>query len=309
MSSLLEKIASFLRESPGKDFGLAEITEAILERYTDEYAHKKPTSIRGEIASHLYRAEKVGKYPQIKKIKGISPIRRYWDDGYSYPVKISADGVVEATSPPTRKPSAKQPAKRKNRQGERELYDKLRDYLEVVHGLYAVRIEEGSGKGRGSVRGANKHRFPDVVAVQGVVSSKELNPWVKQMADNFNIERARLWSFEVKEKLERGTVRASFHQTVANSVWANYAYLCANHIDDNAEEELFILTKAYGVGVIKIDKDEPLKSEIYIQAKQKEIDLLLCNSLADNNKQFEDFIRQASEIYQIGSVERYRGQR
>ncbi len=54
-----------------------------------------------------------------------------------------------------------------------------------------------------------------------------------------------------------------FFQTVSNSAWANYSYLVAADIDERALNELQILCKAYNIGVIKLNKDNPLERESY----------------------------------------------
>ena len=57
-------------------------------------------------------------------------------------------------------------------------------------------------------------------------------------------DRASLYSFEVKDGIiTAGNLREAFFQTVSNSSWANYSYLVAEKLHDNADEELQLLCK------------------------------------------------------------------
>jgi hypothetical protein len=104
----------------------------------------------------------------------------------------------------------------------------------------------------------------------------------------------KLYSFEIKKELNFGNLRASFFQTVSNSSWANEGYLVTALIDDNETflSELRRLTSSFGIGIIKLDIEDPDSSEIVFPAKFKEfIDWDTINKLMINSD-FKDFIKR-----------------
>ncbi len=82
----------------------------------------------------------------------------------------------------------------------------------------------------------------------------------------------RLYSFELKRRLDFSTLRASFFQAVSNSSWAHEGYLCAAEILEDGEfrEELERLSGSFGIGVIRIDFQNPDGSEVLIPSRLKQ---------------------------------------
>lgn len=82
----------------------------------------------------------------------------------------------------------------------------------------------------------------------------------------------RLFSFELKRKLDDSNLRESFFQAVSNSSWANEGYLAAANIakDSDFRKELERLSSSFGIGVIELDMIEPDNSMILFSAKAKE---------------------------------------
>lgn len=302
---LTEKIARYMHEREKEEITCRQMADAFVNKlYIDEYVerNKTVTQLSAEINKEIGRMIDSENFPQLEYVEGTERPKLFrWIGG----LPIFRSDVEEIRPRTKTSPKKKTQTKRKNQKKEEPLYPILIEYLQE-RGLHAERINEK--RSTKADKGKNKHRHPDVVAVQTVISNKKFHSAVKSMADNSNLEKAKLWSFEVKEKLNIGNVRESFHQTVANSVWANYAYLCAGTIEASAKEELRILTKAYGIGVIDINVDDPVKSEIYIEAKEKGVDLELCNELAKENPEFADFIQYASDVFQTGNIHK-RGNR
>ncbi|WP_018476399.1 COG2958 family protein [Pontibacter roseus] len=104
----------------------------------------------------------------------------------------------------------------------------------------------------------------------------------------------RILSFELKRQLSFSNLRESFFQTVSNSSWANEGYLVASEIskDEDFMNELTRLSSAFGIGVIKLNIEDPNSTEIILPAKFREnLDWETINKLA-MNKDFEDFLKR-----------------
>ncbi len=82
---------------------------------------------------------------------------------------------------------------------------------------------------------------------------------------------------------------------MSNSSWANEGYLVASEIDldDEFKTELKRLSTSFGIGIIKLDIDDPDSSEILFPAKEREvIDIETVNRLAEINPNFKDFLKR-----------------
>ncbi len=104
----------------------------------------------------------------------------------------------------------------------------------------------------------------------------------------------KIFSFEIKKELTFGNLRESFFQTVSNSSWANEGYLVAAEIsvDEDFQTELRRLSTSFGIGVIKINIEEPDSSEILFPARINEnLDWDTINKLT-MNPDFKDFLKR-----------------
>lgn len=102
----------------------------------------------------------------------------------------------------------------------------------------------------------------------------------------------RLFSFEIKRELSFGNLRESFFQAVSNSSWANESYLVAVEVSEEEEfrSELARLSTSFGIGVIKLNLDDPHSSEIIFPSKYREtLDWETINKLTMNSD-FKEFI-------------------
>ena len=105
----------------------------------------------------------------------------------------------------------------------------------------------------------------------------------------------KLFSFEIKRILNFSNLRESFFQTVSNSSWANESYLAAAEIsaDEDFQNELRRLSTSFGIGIIKLDTNEPDSSDILFPAKYKEyLDWDMVNKLTAMNSDFKEFIKR-----------------
>jgi hypothetical protein len=129
---------------------------------------------------------------------------------------------------------------------------------------------------------------------------REIKDCVKQYAD----KKTKLWSFEVKVLINRSNVREVFFQAVSNSSWANFGYLVASEIEGaDTLKELRILSSLHGIGFIRLDAENPSESQVMIPAKERmDIDWNTANRLAEENKDFLDYIKLIRQFYQTGDV-------
>jgi hypothetical protein len=97
-------------------------------------------------------------------------------------------------------------------------------------------------------------------------------------------------------------VREAFFQTVSNSSWANFGYLVASEIEgEETERELRMLSSLHGIGIIRLDTDEPVESTIVIPARERaEIDWSNCNRLAEENADFHKVLELVRQFHQTG---------
>jgi hypothetical protein len=115
---------------------------------------------------------------------------------------------------------------------------------------------------------------------------------VYELSSSIGNMSIRLLSFELKRELSFGNLRESFFQTVSNSSWANESYLVAAEVSEEEEfrSELSRLSTSFGIGVIKLNLEDPHSSEIIFPAKYREtLDWETINKLTMNTD-FKEFI-------------------
>jgi hypothetical protein len=105
----------------------------------------------------------------------------------------------------------------------------------------------------------------------------------------------KLFSFELKRELSISNLREAFFQAVSNSTWANEGYLAAVEIDndDDFRTELERLSTSFGIGVIRIDVEDPDSTDLVLPARPREVvDWETVNKLAGINPDFRDFLKR-----------------
>ncbi len=131
---------------------------------------------------------------------------------------------------------------------------------------------------------------PDVVGCYFPLD--DWKPEVYELSSSIGNISIKLVSFELKRQLTFGNLRESFFQTVSNSSWANESYLVAAFISDEEDfrEELSRLSTSFGIGVIKLNLEDPHSSEIVFPSKYREaLDWETINKLTMNND-FKEFL-------------------
>jgi len=175
----------------------------------------------------------------------------------------------------------------KTKYSERELHPFLTYYAYAYIRVYTKTIKhEGSSR---KIYAQWLH--PDLVGVYFPIDE-----WVTEVLDfgmAVGSRLVKLYSFEMKKELTFSNIRESFFQTVSNSSWANEGYLVAPKISQDEEfmSELKRLSTSFGIGIIKIDIEDPDSSEILFPARSKtELDWDTINKLAGENADFKEFI-------------------
>jgi len=103
----------------------------------------------------------------------------------------------------------------------------------------------------------------------------------------------KLYSFELKKKLDFSNLREAFFQAVSNSSWANEGYLVAAEVFDAPEftAELSRLSTSFGIGILRLDLEAPDSSEVVFPAKERtQVDWDTVNKLATMNKDVKQLL-------------------
>ena len=203
----------------------------------------------------------------------------------------------------------KEKNKRKYNEQEKHLYPVVREYLRESHKVFSMRIDERRlSKGNGGVR--DSKRFPDIVGMEEDSSlGKKWKDDIMAISNMTSGKKIGIWSVEVKVEVTRKSVREDLSQTLGNSSWANRAYLAAakfetakdGTLDDHVKSELNEYADEHGIGIIKIDKDDPHKSETIIEAREREVNWNSVNRLAEKNGDFLRFIKIYRRYYECNT--------
>ncbi|WP_370931033.1 COG2958 family protein [Bartonella sp. DGB1] len=302
--NLTTKVINFLENNPDKKFTAREIANWIFSEYTDACLRKQKNSnaiiipldskdklisqIVAEIGARRSQIQK--KSPYIKTTEGRP--RQY------YFTKSSDNEEIRQIEKNEIAPDSKL---KNNTPKEKDLYNILSDFLWSELEIYSKRIDEKRSSNNRGING-NKWLYPDIVGMQDLSDSwhQEIKNCVLQHSDT----QTKLWSFEVKILINRSNIREAFFQTVSNSSWANFGYLVASEIEgNNTLKELRILSSLHGIGFIKLDIENPAESQIMIPAKEREmIDWNTANRIAEENKDFLNYIKLIRQFYQTGET-------
>lgn len=298
--NLTEAVLVFLKAHVGEKYTARQIAEWVFATYPAQCQEKRRNSRAGyiktdadlvqqlvaEIGSRRPGLQK--RYPHIKTTEG-RPRKYYYSEQSDSAEVAAAEGEI----------LVQEAGEQKLR--EHDLYPLLSQYLWEEFGIYSKRIDE---KRASNKRGPNGNRwlYPDMVAMEDL--GAEWHREVRECVEQYSDKRTRLWSFEVKLLINRSNVRECFFQTVSNSSWASFGYLVAAEIEGQETlKELRMLFAAHGIGVIKLDADNPAESQVLIPARERdEIDWNMVNRLATENSDFFEYVKLIKQFYQIGEA-------
>ncbi|WP_101022933.1 HTH domain-containing protein [Helicobacter pylori] len=159
-----------------------------------------------------------------------------------------------------------------------------------------IRHEECK-KGEG---GECKWNYPDIVGVYF--------PYNKYKGETLKFlhhtgqKRHKLFSFELKIRINFSNLKESYFQAVSNSTWANEGYLVVFEDKDKDKilDELKRLNQSFGIGVIKLES-EISNSKILLPAKEREIDIPTLNMLIEQSpKDFKPFMEEINKQIEKG---------
>lgn len=168
---------------------------------------------------------------------------------------------------------------------ERDLHPLLCTYLSNAEIMAKTIFHEKSTK-------AEEHQkwiHPDIVGAQFIVRKNEIcNSFFKAMSKK---NALRLYSYELKKRIDSDyELKKCFFQAVSNSSWANYGYLVAFDINEELKDELARLNHSFGIGFILL-KANPYESQMWFQAKERQLDFNTMDKLCEINRDFKDFIK------------------
>ncbi len=296
--NLSKTVLEYLQEHPEEKFTARQMAEWVFKTYPAECRKKqersKATVTRLDSDDALIQqlsaeinAATMGKFPNIKMTDD-RPRQYYFST-------MSDEDEV-------RRAEKTLPAAGKNKDSgysESDLYPKLGDFLKRELHVNSKRIDEKRSHNTYGA-GGNRWLFPDLVGFEDLSSTWHAD--IKSCAEQMSDCRVKLWSFEVKKLLNRSNVRESYFQAVSNSSWANLGYLVAAEIH-NSEDELRLLSGLHGIGVIRINPDDPAKNTIMIPARERlAVDWNIANRLAKENEDFLNYIQLIREFHLTGKI-------
>lgn len=144
---------------------------------------------------------------------------------------------------------------------------------------------------------SNKKEYGEWVHPDIVGCNFPIGDWsteVLNLSSTVGNNSIKIISFELKRDLNLGKLRENFFQTVSNSSWANESYLVAADISNNDDfkSELTRLSTSFGIGVIRLDIEDPLSSEIVLPARTRDnLDWDTINKLT-LNRDFKEFLKR-----------------
>jgi len=161
-------------------------------------------------------------------------------------------------------------------------------------------FHENSSK---ATKGQNEWLHPDLVGVY--FPFRDYKSETLELQNHLSITSIKLFSFELKVSLNFGNLRQSYFQAVSNSSWANEGYLVTLNIDDDPtfKDEVRRLNNSFGIGIIKLNPENIFESEILFPSRiNQEIDWDTVNRLANENSDFNDFLKLITEDCKLGKV-------
>lgn len=196
-----------------------------------------------------------------------------------------------------------EPEVKKAKFRERDLHILLSSYVKANEhfGCLTKTIYHENSKRKKS--GINKWLHPDIVGVHFPFESYTGN--TLKLFDVLKVNPYKLYSFEMKTELSLSNLRECYFQAVSNSSWAHEGYLVALHIKDESAllDELRRLNNAFGIGVIHLNPQHFMQSEILFSAREQEsLDWDTVNRLVAENVDFEKFLDNFMEDITVGKV-------
>jgi len=231
--------------------------------------------------------------PTFKKV-GDKPSRYILNNGGS---ELS-DDILENTSSISKHMKSAQ-----SKFTERDLHIILSSYVRANEhfGCLTKTIYHEVSKRRKN--GINKWLHPDIVGVHFPFESYTEN--TLKLFDVLKVNPYKLYSFEIKKELNFSNLREYYFQAVSNSSWAHEGYLVVLNLSDDTDlmDEIRRLNNAFGIGVIRLNQEHFMQSEILFSAKERDsLDWDTVNRLVAENPDFRKFLDDLMEDITVGKV-------
>lgn len=281
--NLIPKVKAVLTASK-KKMEAIEIADKIIDLYPEDVKVKIENKTTDTPIRDQLRAE-IGAVKEALKSSGVT-----WNE--DKPRKYFIQDQFPLEQAPQEELSTTEESLK-----EYELYPVLIDYLQSI-GILSKRIDEKKSKKLG--RNHNKHLHPDIVGIDQ--HSKSFSKTVQSILLSQGIPLYQLTSYEVKVQINSGNARIHYGQAVDNSTWANRGYLVASEILEGALEELKVLNKIHGIGVILLNKDNPSESQILIESKERDLSGDGMDRLFQVNSDFQDFCSLVEDYLSTGKL-------
>jgi hypothetical protein len=291
---LMDRALEYLEANQGQSFTALELAKRIYKTYKPECeenrkSRKKEYKTDGKFIAQL--AAEIGshrKYLDIRIQYEGSPLTYRFASTGEKPLPEDASIVVLP---------GQTAHESKHELHEFSLYPVLYKFAKERLDVRTMRINEKSAQKMGG-KNWNRWLHPDMVGLE--VIEEGWDDAVRECSKYSNSQRVRVWSFEVKFRLEGWNFREAFFQAVSNSSWANFAYVVADQIESTKIiDEIRILSRVHGVGLIRLNKDNTSKAaEILIPAKEREyIEWSYANRLAIVNSDFRKFLDRIVKFF------------
>lgn len=154
-------------------------------------------------------------------------------------------------------------------------------------------------------KGYNKWIHPDLVGVYFSFNDRlrEYEKVIIDFQNDFSITSTKLFSFELKIRVDISNLREYYFQAVSNSSWANEGYLVALKLDEEVIEEARRLSHSFGIGLIRLDAENIEEGQILVPSTyRKEVDIDSMDRIASENRDFAAFLQNIIDDKKIKKV-------
>ncbi len=292
MKALYKLVEDFLKSNQDKKFTSKDIAIEIYNRNNKAYEQKRQNFETDEALLKQLAAEVSRDKNKLLDIEGIfieeanTPYLFY----YSKEKHKNSDESKKTTK-----------QNNQDKIKEEELYPKLADFLKSHFNILSKRIDEKKSKNNKG-KNWNKWLHPDLTGIKVLDNnwSEDIKKCYKKAGNN----SLEIFSYEVKIELTVSNLRESFFQAVSNSSWANFGYLVTSEIKGNILSEIEMLSKLHGIGIIKLNIENPPESQVLFPAQHREnIDWNTTNRVTVENKDFAEFIKSVEAYYSLGRTD------
>ena len=151
--------------------------------------------------------------------------------------------------------------------------------------------------------GYNEWIHPDMVGFY--IPIEDWNERLLELNNISDSNSIKIYSFELKKRIDKSNYREYYFQAVSNSSWSNEGYLVAAETkeDDDLYSELERLSSSFGIGIIRLDIEDIDSSKVIFPAKTKTfLDWETMNKLCEQNSDFECFIDDITKDYKVKTI-------